>query len=93
MAASANMKGTPNIPFHDFTKPASAPSGGGGLVSTISDYWLFARMLLNRGESNGARILGRKTLEFMTMNHLRSELLPIDIGGNTIGGRGFRFGL
>ncbi len=85
-------EGAPNIPFHDFTKPASAPSGGGGLVSTISDYWLFARMLLNRGESNGARILGRKTLEFMTMNHLRSELLPIDIGGNTIGGRGFGLG-
>ena len=85
-------EGAPNIPFHDFTKPASAPSGGGGLVSTISDYWLFARMLLNRGESNGVRILGRKTLEFMTMNHLRSELLPIDIGGNTIGGRGFGLG-
>ena len=85
-------EGAPNIPFHDFTKPASAPSGGGGLVSTISDYCLFARMLLNRGESNGARILGRKTLEFMTMNHLRSELLPIDIGGNTIGGRGFGLG-
>ena len=84
--------GAPNIPFHDFSKPASAPSGGGGLVSTISDYWQFARMLLNRGESNGVRILGRKTLEFMTMNHLRSELLPIDIGGNTIGGRGFGLG-
>ncbi len=45
-------------------------SGGGGLVSTASDYSRFCQMLANGGELDGARILGRKTIELMTMNHL-----------------------
>ena len=45
-------------------------SGGGGLVSTALDYHRFNTMLLNGGELDGARILGRKTLELMTQNHL-----------------------
>ena len=45
-------------------------SGGGGLFSTLSDYYKFASMLLNKGELNGTRVIGRKTLEYMTMNHL-----------------------
>jgi CubicO group peptidase (beta-lactamase class C family) len=45
-------------------------SGGGGLVSTMSDYWRFCRMLLNGGSLDGARILSPKTLELMTANHL-----------------------
>ncbi len=45
-------------------------SGGGGLVSTIEDYFKFARMLVNGEERSGTRILGRKTIEFMGQNHL-----------------------
>ncbi len=45
-------------------------SGGGGLVSTALDYHRFCRMLLNGGELEGVRIVSRKTLELMTMNHL-----------------------
>ena len=45
-------------------------SGGGGLVSTITDYLRFSQMLLNKGALDGARILGRKTIELMTSNHL-----------------------
>jgi CubicO group peptidase (beta-lactamase class C family) len=45
-------------------------SGGGGLVSTTADYLRFCRMLLNGGELDGVRILGRKTVELMTTNHL-----------------------
>jgi CubicO group peptidase (beta-lactamase class C family) len=45
-------------------------SGGGGLVSTALDYHRFNIMLLNGGELDGARILGRKTLDLMTQNHL-----------------------
>ena len=45
-------------------------SGGGGLLSTAEDYMKFCQMLLNGGEFNGHRILGRKTIEFMTRNHL-----------------------
>ncbi len=85
-------EGGPNIPARDFTKPANAPSGGGGLVSTIGDYWQFARILLNRGQSKDLRILGRKTLEYMTLNHLPQQLLPIAIGLSAIGGRGFGLG-
>jgi CubicO group peptidase (beta-lactamase class C family) len=45
-------------------------SGGGGLVSTALDYFRFTAMLRNRGEHDGVRLLGRKTVELMTMNHL-----------------------
>ena len=45
-------------------------SGGGGLTGTLGDYGRFCQMLLNKGEFNGSRILGRKTVEFMSINHL-----------------------
>lgn len=45
-------------------------SGGGGLVGTVGDYLRFCTMLLNKGELGGTRLLGRKTVEFMTANHL-----------------------
>ena len=45
-------------------------SGGGGLVSTSLDYHRLCRMCLNGGELDGARIVGRKTIELMTQNHL-----------------------
>jgi CubicO group peptidase (beta-lactamase class C family) len=45
-------------------------SGGGGLLSTISDYYRFCQMLLNGGTLAGQRIIGSRTLEFMCANHL-----------------------
>jgi len=45
-------------------------SGGGGLLSTMSDYYRFCSMLLNQGELDGTRIIGRKTLAMMASNHL-----------------------
>jgi CubicO group peptidase (beta-lactamase class C family) len=45
-------------------------SGGGGLVSTAGDYFRFSAMLRNRGELDGIRLLGGKTVELMTTNHL-----------------------
>ena len=45
-------------------------SGGGGLVSTAGDYLRFCQMLLNGGQLDGARLLGRMTVELMTRNHL-----------------------
>ena len=47
-------------------------SGGAGLVSTASDYAKFLQMTLNGGTFNGNRILGPKTIELMTSDHLRS---------------------
>jgi CubicO group peptidase (beta-lactamase class C family) len=45
-------------------------SGGGGLVSTATDYAQFLQMMLNRGVLNGTRLLSRKTVELMTADHL-----------------------
>lgn len=45
-------------------------SGGGGLVSTALDYNRFCQMCLNGGELDGVRLVGRKTIELMTINHL-----------------------
>ena len=85
-------QGAPHIPAQDFTVAVNAPSGGGGLVSTTEDYWQFAKMLLNKGESGDVRLLGRKTVEYMTLNHLKPELLPIGIGLVTMAGKGFGLG-
>jgi CubicO group peptidase (beta-lactamase class C family) len=48
----------------------SFESGGGGMVSTAMDYARFLQMLLNGGTLDGQRLLSRKTVEFMTADHL-----------------------
>lgn len=53
-----------------FTTDPVLYSGGGGLTSSILDYSRFCRMLLNKGEFEGVRLLGRKTVEYMRLNHL-----------------------
>ncbi len=53
-----------------WVKPPKLLSGGGGLVSSLADYHRFSRMLLNEGTLDGQQIIGRKTLELMTANHL-----------------------
>ncbi len=50
-------------------------AGGAGLFSTIDDYARFGQMLLNGGELDGVRLLGRKTVQLMMQNHL--EHLPV----------------
>ena len=49
-------------------------SGGGGLISTAMDYMIFCEMLRNGGSYNGARILGPKTVQYMTINHLTDQV-------------------
>jgi CubicO group peptidase (beta-lactamase class C family) len=51
--------------------PRKSFSGGAGLLSTASDYARFLQALLNGGELDGVRILGRKSVELMTADHLR----------------------
>lgn len=51
--------------------PRKSFSGGAGLLSTASDYATFLQMLLNGGTLGGDRILSRKTVELMTVDHLR----------------------
>ncbi len=58
-------------PGPDYSKPPAMPSGGGGLVSTATDYMRFCQMLLNGGELDGHRLLSPLTVQLM-----RSNLLP-----------------
>lgn len=53
--------------------------GGGGLISTASDYARFSQMMLNLGELEGARILSRKSIELMTSNHLPPNVSFTDV--------------
>lgn len=65
------------------------PFGGLSLSSTALDYFYFAQMLLNRGKLDNARILGRKTVELMTANHLPPQIPDIGMGG----GMGYGLGV
>jgi len=51
-------------------RPPAMLSGGGGLVSSAQDYHRFAQMLLGEGELDGVRLLGNRTVRYMTRNHL-----------------------
>jgi len=50
-------------------------------------------MLLNQGVLDGHRLLGRKTVELMTLNHLAPELLPFELGGFASPGVGYGLGV
>jgi len=60
--------------------PRKSFSGGAGLLSTASDYARFLQMMLNGGELDGTRILSRKTVELMTVDHLRDLQLSDGVG-------------
>ena len=60
---------------HYLSKPAFL-SGGGGLLSTTSDYACLAQMLVNGGELNGTRILSPTTVDLFTVNHAPAAALP-----------------
>lgn len=75
----------------DYVSPMVRQSGGGGLVSTMADYYRFAQLMLDRGELDGVRLLGPKTVELMTQNHLPANMFPIAVG-EPIPGIGFGLG-
>jgi CubicO group peptidase (beta-lactamase class C family) len=52
------------------SEPPPFLSGGGGLVSTAADYLRFCEMLRSGGELDGTRLLGSRTVRYMTRNHL-----------------------
>lgn len=79
-------------------QPPKLESGGGGLTGTAADYLRFARMLLNKGELDGARLLKPETVALMTRNHLPggqeiADLSPAADSFNESGYRGIGFGL
>ncbi|WP_096699831.1 serine hydrolase [Polaromonas sp. AER18D-145] len=66
-------------------RAAAMESGGGGLLSTAMDYARFLQFMRNRGELDGVRLLGSRTVDFMTADHLGAipvtgEVLPPGYG-------------
>ena len=76
--------------FFDPRVPQRWQSGGGGMVGTVMDYARFCQMLLNGGTLDGKRILGPKTVAYMTADHLDGSVAP---GPLYLPGVGFGFGL
>jgi CubicO group peptidase (beta-lactamase class C family) len=76
--------------FNDPRVAKKWESGGGGMVSTASDYARFLQMLLNGGTLDGKRLLGPKTVAYMTSDHLGTAVVP---GPYYLPGAGYGFGL
>lgn len=77
----------------DYAAEPTAPSGGGGLVSTAEDYYRFAQMLASGGELGDKRILAPATVKLMASNHLPANLLTGEFGiGQHIMRPGFGYG-
>ncbi|HVW56939.1 MAG TPA: serine hydrolase domain-containing protein [Rhizobiaceae bacterium] len=77
-----------------FTRPLEIPYGS-ALVSTAGDYMRFCQFLLDKGACGGTRLLGRKTVELMMMNHLRGDLAAMGqprFAESTFHGIGFGLG-
>jgi CubicO group peptidase (beta-lactamase class C family) len=66
--------GQPITPRFKVDDGAKFESGGGGMVSTVEDYLRFTSALANGGSFQGKRIIGKKTLEFMTADHTLNRL-------------------
>jgi len=64
------------IANHDYSAKPALSSGGGGLVSTATDYLRFCQMLLNGGQLDGVRLLGPRTVELMRSNVLPPTIAP-----------------
>jgi CubicO group peptidase (beta-lactamase class C family) len=79
-----------NADFNDPRVAQAFESGGGGMVGTTMDYARFLQMLLNGGTLDGKRILGPKTIAYMTADHLGASITP---GPLYLPGAGFGFGL
>ena len=84
--------GAPQMRVIDIRTPVAFESGGGGLASTAMDYARFMQFMLNGGELDGVRLLGPRTVDFMTADHLGT--IPINAGGSSaLMSPGYGFGL
>jgi CubicO group peptidase (beta-lactamase class C family) len=101
---TANYQRNPDKSLKLFDDPLSSTylekpsfsSGGGGLTSTIGDYYRFCEMLRCGGKGNGEQIIGPRTLRLMTRNHLLDgkDLTQMAIGGfSETANEGVGFGL
>ena len=65
---------------HDFSAKPALSSGGGGLVSTATDYMRFCQMLLNGGKLDGVRLLSPRSVELMRTNVLPPAMQTLSPG-------------
>jgi CubicO group peptidase (beta-lactamase class C family) len=86
--------GSGKIPkLRKVTEPPLMLSGGGGMVSTMADYLRFCGMLLGGGALGGTRLLGSKTVAYMTADHLGTKRRDNSTGRYLLGaGHGFGLG-
>lgn len=78
----------------DYSRPPTLRLGGGGLVTTASDYARFCQLLLNGGEIDGARIVGADTVQLMGTNLLpRDVWVSFDGTGGAVQRKGLGYGL
>nr|WP_239013986.1 serine hydrolase [Archangium violaceum] len=82
-----------------FSRPPGFPSAAGGLVSTADDSLAFARMMLNKGEHGGRRLLSERSVELMNADRRRPvrhgfesrcrdySMLPDELAAEDLGGR------
>ena len=81
------------VPFKQYDTPPAFCGGGGGLISTADDYLKFARMMLNKGDLNGTRLVQTSTVELMCTNRLTPAQRAIPFLGAIPMWDGMGFGL
>ncbi|HEY0302747.1 MAG TPA: serine hydrolase domain-containing protein [Rhizomicrobium sp.] len=81
------------LPFKQYDAPPAFCGGGGGLVSTADDYLKFARLMLNKGELDGTRLVSPATVELMCTNRLTPAQRAIPFLGMIPMWDGMGFGL
>jgi CubicO group peptidase (beta-lactamase class C family) len=78
----------------DYAKPPSLRLGGGGLVTTASDYARFCQLLLNGGELDGVRIVSADSVKLMSTNLLPPDVwVSFDGTGGSVQRKGLGYGL
>lgn len=86
------LSGKPQSVLHASDKPIKFDCGGACAVATAGDYIRFSQMLLNGGVLDGKRILGKKTVDYMTSNHLGPEIAN-NVALTDASRQGYGFGL
>ena len=97
-AANYNSNGKGKLTLKDdpeksrYLKKPVLPSGGGGLVSTMSDYMKFLLCIRNKGTLNGQRILKEETVKLMVNNQVSKQAGWVKFGNQVRDGIGYGYG-
>jgi CubicO group peptidase (beta-lactamase class C family) len=89
--ATRQLEVQPLTVAETWTSPPAFPSGSGGLLSTIDDFYVFAHMLRDGGRHEGRQVLSAASVETMTTNHLTAD--QIGSAGLLLGNQGWGYGL